>query len=166
MSDQLANRKPSSELSLTAANMKALLANPSNMIPPEVRPALLECWATHRHLTGMETAFAIAAPMAVWINRHGLHPDDAIAVLLEMQRPENYAKHVFASDLLSSIGGYIANKISFRKSQEQQARSRAEDAEARAHEAALTPEDKLARSAELKRIREEYVSRQTVTERF
>lgn len=158
MSDQLATRKPSAELALTAANMKSLIANPSNMVPPEVRPALLECWATHRHLAGMETAFAIAAPMSVWINRHGLHSDDATAVLLEMQRPENYAKHVFASDLLSAIGGYVAGKIKDRKNQEALARLRDEAAEAKAYEDAMTPAQKIARSADLKRIREEFLS--------
>lgn len=96
------------------ARFSELLAKPSELVPPEVRPALLECWMAHKTLKDMETSMPIAILIGVWITRHGLLPEDATTILLQMQSPKVLGTHNFANELTADLARRAAEKIELR----------------------------------------------------
>ena len=109
---------------------KAIMRTPSILVPPEVRPALFECWACHRHLAGLDTPLPIAALVSTWIGRYDLRPDDAIEMLHSIQHPDHCAKHKFASDLTATLAGLVSVRLKQRRAEAETIRRRDEDEEA------------------------------------
>jgi hypothetical protein len=114
---ELAVRTPEQIALADAARgkMKAVMKTPSLLVPPAVRPALFECWACHRHLTGLDTALPLAALVGTWIGRYGLTEADAADLLQTVQHPDHAAKHKFASDLTSTLAGLVSARLKQRR---------------------------------------------------
>jgi hypothetical protein len=103
---------------LSPATLAHVTAYPSLMVPLEVRPALLECWCAHRTMKGLEhSAFPIAVPLSIWINREGLRPDDAAAILRSMQGMTSYSKCEFSTQLLAEIAARCAAAVKRREAE-------------------------------------------------
>ena len=112
----VATRPPSADrLALVESQLAAVLETPLRLLPREVRPAALRVWTCHRHLAGMESPVSLAALLAVWIDEHDLHPDDAAAALKRMLAPESVGRHKFASDLTTDLAAEVATAIRRRK---------------------------------------------------
>ena len=95
MSKQLATREDT--LTLTEENLKALTEKPFRCLPPSVRSAALALWLDTIEL--FPTAMQLTPTIALWINRHGLDPADAVRILEEMTHPEARSDFRFAADL-------------------------------------------------------------------
>ena len=89
----------------------------------------------------------IAGAVSVWIDRHGLRPDDAADILRDMLAPQRMGKFSFASDLMTTLAGMANERINKRRQEAELARMRAEDALAR--EQAAAPEEVQRLMAEL-----------------
>lgn len=118
-------------LALTTANLREVLSKPLRVLPPEVRPDAARVWLCYRHLSGMESGLPIATLLSVWIDEHGLHPDDAVACLRKLTAPDAVGGHRFASDLTATLGGLATAAIRDRREAEKRRREAEADARAR-----------------------------------
>ena len=89
---------------MTSKSLAQITQYPSLLLPPIVRPALLECWLCHKMLRGLEDGYLpIAAPLAIWINKYDLRPDDAAEILYSMQRPGQFKGLAFGNEFLAAL---------------------------------------------------------------
>ena len=125
MSDKIDQRRTenavSSRLNLSLEEYRAVVKHPLRALPPEVRPAALAVWTCNKHLKGFESALPIAAIFSVWIDRHGLLPEDAsatdFAAAVTAALPEDAvlfgfsAGAVFSSRSSSIVGWPLAQSL-------------------------------------------------------
>jgi hypothetical protein len=76
-------------------------ANPLLACPESVRMEVWRLWACHQHL--FPTPLPVAGALGVWINDHGLHPDDAGKMLRIALSPGRMESFKFPSDLLTYL---------------------------------------------------------------
>ncbi len=127
---QIATRPPDTLALADYERAKEILSTPMSLLDRQLRPALFECWACHRHLTGMETSLPIAAMLSIWISRWGLSVDDAREILEQAQHPDRIASHKFASDLTTALASAVSARLKSRaaEAETEQRRKDAEDA--------------------------------------
>ena len=144
MSDMVPfEQPPPAQLALSQKNVKAILSKPFRLLPDSVQPAAFRAWCCYRHLPGMESGLPICTLIAVWIDQHGIHPEDAVACLDRLLAPEMVGGMRFASDLTSALGGAVQAAKRERREREELARRRAEEEENRRN--AVTPQPGLIR---------------------
>ena len=133
----LDRRKPDAgdaQLAFTLDNYRELVKRPLLALPVALRRDVLDVWACHKHLSGLESALPIAGALAVWMRRYGLTIDDAADSLVAMTSPERMGGFRFASDLMTELAKAVSAKIAYRKTlaEQQERRAAAERAEAEA----------------------------------
>jgi hypothetical protein len=103
-------------VALSAETLKTIKLYPSLLVPPSVRPALLQCWTAHRTIRGLEEdSFPIAVMISIWMSEDGLTEQDAVAILKKQQRPGVFARHEFANQLLGDLAKDAERAIEQRK---------------------------------------------------
>ena len=109
--------KPEAEsLALSPTSLAVVLSYPSILLPPQVRPALMECWLAHNTIKGLEkNSLAIAVPMSVWLRDDGLTEADAAAILRRQQRLANFGNYNFASELVNAIAEQCRAAVATRR---------------------------------------------------
>lgn len=125
-------------ITLTMETYAAILDKPLLALPPQVRPAALLFWMSYKHLSGMESAISIASRISIWIDRHGLLPEDAVKILDNMLAPAEMASHEFASQVLAKLACQVTQVIDRRKTVAELRRRQEEEA-ARRSEVAKNP---------------------------
>lgn len=130
-------RRHESQLALAPEHAKAILKTPSVLVPPEVRPALFECWACHRGLKDLDTPFPLASVLSVWIHRHGLTPADATDILQALQHPDHMAGMNFAGELVSKLAALVSGRLKQRRAEAEAEERRREHKEGERQKAAL-----------------------------
>lgn len=136
-----------SQLVMAPEYAKQILKRPSLLVPPEVRPALFECWACHRAIKDLETPLPLAAPLSVWIHRHGLTPADASDILVTLQHPDHMAGMNFAGELVSKLAGLVSARLKQRRSEAETLERRRQEQEAERTKVGLPPGVTLASMA-------------------
>lgn len=114
----LDRRKPDAgdaQLAFTLDNYRELVKRPLLALPVALRRDVLDVWACHKHLSGLESALPIAGALAVWMRRYGLTIDDAADSLVAMTSPERMGGFRFASDLMTELAKAVSAKIAYRK---------------------------------------------------
>ncbi len=111
-------------LSVDMGTCGLILKKPMLSIPPEIRPAMLQVWLTHKHLPGLESSISISCAFSVWISQHGLQIDDARKILEDMVSPGSMAGHQFASQLMTELAKRVDDIIKHRASLAEQKRLR------------------------------------------
>jgi hypothetical protein len=124
---QIATRQPDMLALADYERAKDILSTPMVLLDRQLRPALFECWACHRHLAGMETSLPIAGMFSIWITRWGLSIDDARDILEQSQHPDRIASHKFASDLTTALASAVSQRLK-KRSAEAEAEQRRKDA--------------------------------------
>jgi len=158
MSDRnLPATNPERRLTLTMADYREVIKRPLTVLPEELRPAVLRLWVMHKHLAGMDTPLPIAGALTVWVEEHGLHKDDAVKILDELQSPFRMAEFKFASDLMTALAQSVAAVVTDRKKREAAEDRRREAAEMEANR--LPPEQV---SKQIRTIKEMMADRTTV----
>lgn len=114
------------QLAIGLDSFRDVVKKPLRLLPETVRPAALRAWVCNRHLAGLETALPLAARLSAWIEEHGLRPDDAADLLLDLLSPEASMKHRFASDLLADLAGKVSSRIGKRRTEAEVQRRRSE----------------------------------------
>lgn len=122
--DALIAQGKTKALSVDMGTCGLILKKPMLSIPPEIRPAMLQVWLTHKHLPGLESAISISCAFSVWISQHGLQIDDARKILEDMVSPGSMAEHQFASQLMTELATKVKDIIEFRAALAKQKRER------------------------------------------
>ena len=116
-------------VALTGKTLSHLLHQPSLMVPPEVRQALLVCWFSHNTLKGLEVSSSpIAVLIGNWIANDGLRPADAAAILTEQASLRGFGGHQFANELLAKLAGECLYAIKKRAAEAESEQRTAEAA--------------------------------------
>lgn len=108
-------------LTLSLGDYKAVVKRPLLALPEDVRPAALALWTCHKHLKGLETALPIAGMFSVWIEQHGLRPDDAAAVMRAALHPGKMQAFEFAGQLITRLAADVAATLARRERERTQA---------------------------------------------
>ena len=130
MSDKAESLSPAAgrgmepKIEFTLDTYEQCMAKPYRMLPPEVRPAVLEFRLFFQRFfpDPMEICFMFAA----WMRDDGLTAEEAVAVMRDARRPVNVGKFKFASDLTTHVGAEIDRRRVAREKAEANARQLAE----------------------------------------
>ena len=151
MSDKIDQRRTenavSSRLNLSLEEYRAVVKHPLRALPPEVRPAALAVWTCNKHLKGFESALPIAAIFSVWIDRHGLLPEDASAILFGVLAPGKMQKFEFSGQLMTHMAGEVSAAIAKRQRDREGEERRAREAK---HDAERATEDEILKAKEIR----------------
>ena len=104
---EIQKRETSAELMLAPETMAEALKNPLRLLPQELRINSMQLWAMTRHLAGLETAFALAAPMARWLQTTRMTPKKLNSILERMLSPERMKDFKFASDVTTTLAEIV-----------------------------------------------------------
>lgn len=130
------------QLRLTKADFDQVLKKPLRMLPEEVGEAVLRVWVCNSHMKGFETPLALAGLMRVWMDTHGLRPDDAADMLDRMLAPGNVGQVRYVSDLTAALGVEVERTLVRRRQEKEQDDRRKAD---QAGAAAALPPGEVAR---------------------
>lgn len=101
---------------------EAVTANPLVAAPSALQPGIWRLWACHQHL--IPTPLPIAGSLGVWVREHGLHEDDAAAILSRLMHPAKMGSFRFASDLMTELATQATAAIERRKNEAENAARR------------------------------------------
>lgn len=107
---------------------KRVESNPLAAAPNQLRHGVWRLWCCHQHL--FPTPLPLAAAVGVWVREHGLHREDAAAILADFLSPGRMAQFKFASDLLASLAFAAQQSIARRKTAREATIRRQEASEA------------------------------------
>lgn len=147
MSDKAESLSPAAgrgmepKIEFTLDTYEQCMAKPYRMLPPEVRPAVLEFRLFFQRFfpDPMEICFMFAA----WMRDDGLTAEEAVAVMRDARRPVNVGKFKFASDLTT----HVAESIEKRRVQRRKAEDIAREAQRRAEYQATYDREQAERRA-------------------
>lgn len=121
---------PPASLARKRSDWKELAAqsahNPLLLLPAEFREDATRLWFCNAHL--FPQSLAICATLRVYLDEHGLTPDDVGRVVDAMLQPGRRAKHRFAGDVLADLAALVDVFLRERR----QAESRREESDRQA----------------------------------
>jgi hypothetical protein len=132
MSNEIAPIKPRHHLAgqLVEVGDARAVENPiGSLLPREVRGPVNRLWACYSHL--LPSSLSLASTIRVYLDDHGLHPDDVPHLCSRLLSPEYQSRHKFASDLLTSLAGLVTDIVRRRRAAEETAQRLTESAKER-----------------------------------